>query len=62
MPNPRRRHGRSRQGKRRAHYKLNQPQSVPCESCGAPKLRHRVCTACGTYKKKAVVEVAPTES
>jgi len=56
MPVPRRRHGRSRQGKDRAHKKLHTLQTVACENCGAPKLRHRVCFACGTYKKIKVVE------
>jgi large subunit ribosomal protein L32 len=60
MPVPRRRHGPSRQGKDRAHKKLIVRQSVPCENCGAPKLRHRVCPACGTYKKVAVVKPTTT--
>lgn len=51
MPVPRRRHCRSRQGKDRAHKKLHPMQTVECESCGQPKLRHRVCPKCGTYKK-----------
>ena len=58
MPVPRRRHSRSRQGKDRAHKKLLQLQTVPCESCGALKLRHRVCPSCGTYKKAPVVAKA----
>lgn len=55
MPVPRRRHCRSRQGKDRAHKKLYAPQTVPCEECGAPKMRHRVCPSCGTYKRATVV-------
>ncbi len=51
MPVPRRRHGRSRQGKDRAHKKLYASQLVPCENCQAPKRRHRICPSCGTYKK-----------
>jgi large subunit ribosomal protein L32 len=59
MPVPRRRHCRSRQGKRRAHVKVFASQTVPCENCNEPKLRHRICPNCGTYKKveyKAVVQ------
>jgi len=58
MPVPRRRHCRSRQGKDRAHKYLTATQVVPCENCGAPKLRHRVCMVCGTYKKAKVVAPA----
>ncbi|CAN5410806.1 50S ribosomal protein L32 [soil metagenome] len=57
MPVPRRRHGPSRQGKDRAHKKLEVRLTVPCESCGASKLRHRVCQVCGTYKKIKVINV-----
>jgi len=57
MPVPRRRHCRSRQGKDRAHKKLHVMQTVACESCGAPKLRHRVCVSCGHYKRVEVVKV-----
>ena len=56
MPVPKRRHCRARQGKGRAHKKLYATQTVPCESCGAPKRRHRVCQKCGTYKKASVTE------
>lgn len=55
MPVPRRRHGPSRQGKDRAHLFLVAQQTIPCENCGAAKMRHRICQACGTYKKVAVV-------
>lgn len=59
MPVPRRRHCRSRQGKDRAHKRLKARIFVNCESCGAPKLRHRICPACGTYKKVAYRPVEP---
>ncbi len=52
MPVPRRRHCRSRQGKDRAHKKLHAKQSVECPKCGSPKLPHRVCTFCGTYRER----------
>lgn len=52
---PRRRHCRARQGKDRAHKKLHAKLTVACENCGAPKLRHRICTFCGYYKKTSYV-------
>jgi large subunit ribosomal protein L32 len=58
MPVPRRRHCPARQGKSRTHKKLVSSQLVKCEECGSPKLRHRVCPSCGTYKK---AEYRPVE-
>ncbi|HNM47067.1 MAG TPA: 50S ribosomal protein L32 [Candidatus Sumerlaeota bacterium] len=57
MPVPRRRHGRSRQGKDRSQKQIKAVASVRCESCGAPKLAHRVCQTCGEYKKVKVKKV-----
>ncbi|MGF1574098.1 MAG: 50S ribosomal protein L32 [Sumerlaeia bacterium] len=61
MPNPKRRHCGSRQGKGRAHKKLHPTQLISCESCGAPKMRHRICPSCGTYKG-ATLKVVITEN
>lgn len=52
MPVPRRRHCPARQGKRRSHIKLAKSHLVACENCGEQKLPHRICPACGTYKKE----------
>ncbi|MDX2177140.1 MAG: 50S ribosomal protein L32 [Candidatus Sumerlaeia bacterium] len=61
MPVPRRRHGRSRQGKDRAHKKLYAKFTVSCDNCGAAKLAHRICPFCGHYKKVLVRKTgAPT--
>lgn len=32
-------------------------QTVTCPQCGAPKLPHRVCPTCGTYKGRQVIAV-----
>lgn len=32
-------------------------QLVPCKNCGAQRLPHRVCPACGTYGGRQVVSV-----
>jgi large subunit ribosomal protein L32 len=57
MPNPKRRHSKTRTSKRRAHDHLTPPQTSICPNCGGRKLPHRVCLACGTYRGREVVEV-----
>jgi large subunit ribosomal protein L32 len=44
-----------RKHKRRTHIKLRVPGMVACDHCGAMKLAHRVCGACGTYKSRTIV-------
>lgn len=34
---------------------------VPCPTCGSPRLPHRVCPECGSYKGRNVVAVEVTE-
>ncbi|MFH2012213.1 MAG: 50S ribosomal protein L32 [Pseudomonadota bacterium] len=57
MALPKRRHSKSRRDKRRTHQKLSLPQVVLCPQCNEPKLPHRVCLSCGTYKGKTVLEI-----
>ncbi|MBI4035103.1 MAG: 50S ribosomal protein L32 [Candidatus Chisholmbacteria bacterium] len=44
---PKRKISSHRQGKRRAHFKLNSPHPIRCRHCGAPKLSHYRCPECG---------------
>jgi large subunit ribosomal protein L32 len=57
MPNPKRRHSKTRTSKRRANDHLTVPSTTTCPNCGARKLPHRVCLECGTYRGRDVVEV-----
>ena len=57
MALPKRRHSKTRGRKRRTHYKATTPNPSACPSCGAPRIPHRVCMNCGTYKSEQVVEV-----
>jgi large subunit ribosomal protein L32 len=57
MPNPKRRHSKARTSKRRAHDHLTVPAATTCQQCGADKLPHRVCTECGYYRDREVIEV-----
>ena len=50
MPNPKRRHSKTRTAKRRTHDALA-PQSLSeCPQCHEKKLPHHVCANCGHYR------------
>ncbi|HQR34294.1 MAG TPA: 50S ribosomal protein L32 [Blastocatellia bacterium] len=57
MPNPKRRHSKSRSRKRRTHDALSRIQLSNCTNCGNKKLSHRVCSRCGFYDGRTVIEV-----
>lgn len=56
MPNPKRRHSRSRSSLRRAHDALKTAQRGKCPRCGQALLPHRICESCGHYKGVEVLE------
>lgn len=58
MPNePKKRHSRARQGKRRAAIKLSVQKMIACQNCGKQYFPHRVCKHCGFYKNKQIIKV-----
>jgi large subunit ribosomal protein L32 len=59
MAVPKKRTSKSVRNMRRAHDFLVQNTAVDfqCSNCGALKIRHRVCPACGFYRGKKVIEV-----
>lgn len=57
MAHPKRRHSKSRTGKRRTHQKLASPSLVLCSQCKNLKPAFRVCPFCGYYKGKKFLEV-----
>ncbi len=57
MPNPKRRHSRSRRDKRRANEKLESFNLSLCPQCKMPKQSHRICPHCGYYKGRQVVQI-----
>lgn len=54
MPNPKRRHSKTRGRKRRTHDALTPFNAGSCAQCGEPKAPHRVCAYCGYYKQRQV--------
>jgi large subunit ribosomal protein L32 len=58
MAVPKRKTPRSKTHSRRsANMKLALPAKSICPQCGAAKLPHRVCTNCGTYRGRQVIDV-----
>ena len=58
MAVPKKRKSKSKTRSRRSHnIRLSLPHYQACETCQAPKQRHRACGECGTYKGEQVVEV-----
>ncbi len=47
---------RSKKGMRRSHDALSKPAKALCPQCQEPKLPHRVCKNCGTYKGRQVLK------
>jgi large subunit ribosomal protein L32 len=61
MPNPKRKHSKSRTSKRRAHDHLTVPATGNCPNCDEPRLSHRVCPKCGFYRGRVVIEMKEEE-
>ncbi|MEK7571391.1 MAG: 50S ribosomal protein L32 [Patescibacteria group bacterium] len=53
---PKKRHSRARQGKRRASISLTVVHSVICKNCGGLHPSHAICQNCGFYKGQQVVQ------
>lgn len=56
MAVPKRRTSKAKRDKRRSHDRLSAPPSSKCPQCDGPKLPHRVCPNCGSYRGRAIVE------
>ena len=56
MAVPKKKVSRSRRDKRRAHDALAPASYAECPNCGELKRPHHVCSACGYYDGREVVE------
>lgn len=54
MPNPKRRHSKTRTAKRRTHDTLKPVRTGLCPQCHEPKPPHVVCKTCGHYRGRQV--------
>lgn len=54
MPNPKRRHSKTRTAKRRTHDALTPAATNVCPQCKEPKAPHQVCPHCGFYRQRQV--------
>lgn len=61
MPNPKRRHSKSRTRQRRAHDALTAPQFYIDKDSGEAKQPHRIDAKTGTYKGRQILDVKESE-
>lgn len=61
MPNPKRRHSKSRTRQRRAHDALSVPQFFIDKESGESKVPHRIDAKTGVYKGRQIIDVKDSE-
>ena len=54
---PKQKHTKSRRNKRRMHIFIKAPALTTCSKCGKKTLPHTVCSNCGYYKGREVIDV-----
>ena len=57
MAVPKQRHTKSRRNRRRSHHALKKQNISVCPKCGEPVLPHNVCSNCGVYSGKEIIDV-----
>lgn len=57
MAVPKRKMSRANTRARRSQWKAKRVTLVGCDRCRSPKLPHTACPTCGTYNKRAVLDV-----
>ncbi|GDX62135.1 50S ribosomal protein L32 [Candidatus Levyibacteriota bacterium] len=54
---PKKRHSRARQGKRRASIFFTAPKGITCKNCTSIILPHTVCVKCGFYEGRKIIDI-----
>ncbi|MDF1594695.1 MAG: 50S ribosomal protein L32 [Acidimicrobiia bacterium] len=54
MAVPKKKMSRSRTRRRKAEWKLSRTGTSTCPQCHSPKLPHRACPNCGTYRGREI--------
>ena len=58
MAVPKKKVSKARRDKRRSSvWKIDAPAIQKCPKCGEYKAAHKVCSNCGTYKGKTIIDV-----
>jgi large subunit ribosomal protein L32 len=52
MAVPKKKTSKSRRDRRRANHGIARPAVATCARCRSPKLSHRICPTCGTYRDR----------
>lgn len=56
MAVPKKKTSKSKRDMRRSHHALSAVNLSTCSNCGAKKLPHHMCPACGYYNSRLVVQ------
>lgn len=57
MAVPKKKISKSRRNQRRSHDSLKSRAAIECPNCGELKLPHHICSACGYYDDREVVQM-----
>ena len=57
MAVPKKKISKSRRNQRRSHDSLKFGAPIECPNCGELKLPHHICSACGYYADREVVQM-----
>lgn len=56
MAVPKRKKSKSKRDMRRSHDHAKMPNVTLCPQCNEPVLPHHVCSQCGSYRGRTIVE------
>lgn len=48
---------RSHRNNRRSHHALDAARMATCSKCGSLHRNHHICTVCGSYKGRTVIDM-----